>query len=171
MKNKIVKKITLGILGFDIELTNVPMIEFRGEDIPNINYNKLEKAVLLKLCYKEYPLTGNEVRFIRKYFNLTTTEFGKKFGYTHTAVLKWENQGDEITRMVPTAEFCLRLYVLEHLQEGSKDLEELYKGMKEIEIGIPKWADHLKKTIKYKHVPMTVNVAMFKNFSSIKKCD
>lgn len=49
-------------LGFPIHLTNFPMIEIRGEFTLDIDFNKLQKAVLLHLSHKKTPLTGNEVK-------------------------------------------------------------------------------------------------------------
>src|SRR5262245_6155245 len=112
MKHKIKKSYIFEGLGFPVHLTNVRMIEIRGEFVLDIDFNKLQKAVLLHLCHKKTPLTGNEVKFIREYFSYTTTAFGHLFGYSHSAVLKWENQEDLIARIIPTAELCLRLYIL-----------------------------------------------------------
>ena len=94
MKTKIEKTYMFEGLGFPVHLTNVPMVEMRGEFILDIDFNKLQKAVLLHLCHKKTPLTGNEIKFIREYFSFTTIVFGYLFGYSHNAVLKWENQGE-----------------------------------------------------------------------------
>ena len=127
------------------------MVEIRGELAPDINYNKLQKAVLLHLCHKKMPLTGNEIKFIKKYFSLTTKEFGYIFAYTHSAVLKWENQGNHIARMVPTAEFYLRVYVLEYIQKEKSDLKALYN-----EIHIPQLAEYLKKLEYDDYDPLSI---------------
>lgn len=152
MKHKIEKSYTYEGLGFPVHLTNVPMVEVRGEFILDIDFNKLQKAVLLHLCHKKTPLTGNEVKFIRKYFSLTTTAFGHLFGYSHSAILKWENQNDGIARIVPTTEIYLRLYILEFLRKGTRDFKELYD-----EIRIPQLAEYLKKSKKYIYIPLSIN--------------
>ena len=82
MKNKIQKSYTYMGLGFPVYLTHVPMIQIRGEFTLDIDFNKLQSAVLLHLSYKKVPLTGNEVKFIRKFFSLTTTAFGRLFGHS-----------------------------------------------------------------------------------------
>ena len=152
MKHKIEKKYRFEGLGFPIVLTNVPMIEMRGEFILDIDFNKLQKAVLMHLCHKKIPLTGNEVKFIREYFSFTTTAFGQLFGYSHSAVLKWENQGDLIARIAPTAELCLRLYILEFLQKKAADFKHLYD-----EIRIPILAEYLKRSKVHAYVPISIN--------------
>lgn len=153
MKTKIAKSFTYLGLGFPVQLSHVSMVEVRGEYTPHINYNKLQKTVLLHLSFKKTPLTGNEIRFIRKYFTLTTTEFGELFGNTHSAVLKWEAHADDIARMVPTTEFYLRLHILEYLHRGPKDFKDLYH-----EINIPELAEYQKKPNLCKHVPLSINV-------------
>jgi len=152
MKHKIEKSHTYKGLGFPIHLTNVPMIKVRGEFILDIDYNKLQKAVLLHLCHKKTPLTGNEVKFIRKYFSLTTTAFSRLFGYSHSAILKWENQEDDIARIAPATEIYLRLYILEFLQKGASDFKDLYD-----EIRIPQLAEYLKRTQEYTYTPLSIN--------------
>jgi DNA-binding transcriptional regulator YiaG len=60
-----------------------------GEWFLDINLSKLQNILRL-LVHKTISLTGEEIRFIRKYFEKTTTEFGLIFGATYAAVLKWE---------------------------------------------------------------------------------
>ncbi len=152
MKNKIQKSYTFEGLGFPIHLTNVPMVEVRGEYILDIDFNKLQKAALLHLCHKKKPLTGNEVKFIRIYLSLNTSAFGSLFGYSHSAILKWENQGDDIARIAPTAEVYLRLYILKFLQRDALDFKELYN-----EIRIPELAKYLKPSRDYAYSPICIN--------------
>lgn len=152
MKKKIEKSYTYEGLGFPVLLINVPMIKIRGEFILDIDYNKLQKAVLLHLTHKKLPLTGNEIQFIRKYFALNTTAFGHLFGYSHSAVLKWENQGDAFARIAPTAEIYLRLYILDFLQKDALDFKELYT-----EVRIPELAKYLKHSQEHVYTPMSIN--------------
>lgn len=110
-------------LGFPIKLVNVPMKQIFGEWALDINLGKLQRDILHLLVYKIQPITGSELRFIRKYFELTTTAFGKAFGVTHAAVLKWESgQG----RVPPTTELCIRLFVLDKLRAKNEEFGRLY---------------------------------------------
>ncbi len=52
-----------------------------------------------------YPLSGAEIGFIMDYLRMSTRDFSKLLGVTHTAVLKWEK---EETQMNPGTEVCLR---------------------------------------------------------------
>lgn len=152
MKNKIETSYTYEGLGFPVHLTSVPMVQIRGEFILDIDFNKLQKAVLLHLCHKKTPLTGNEIKFIRKFFSLTTTAFGNLFGYSHSAILKWENQEDDIARITPTTEIYLRFSILEHLQKGAIDFKDLYE-----EIRIPQLAKYLNKQKHLPYTPFSIN--------------
>lgn len=71
-------------LGFPIKLINVPMKKMLGEWVMDINYNALQLVVLKALVSKRAPLTKEELKFIRKFFEMTTTDFGKVLGVTHS---------------------------------------------------------------------------------------
>lgn len=110
-------------LGFPIRLINAPVRELFGETILDINLGKFQRDILKAMIYKKQSLTGLEVKFIRKYFEMTTTIFGKAFGVTHAAVLKWES---EQSRLPPTTELCIRLFILDKLQAKNDEFGKLY---------------------------------------------
>ena len=120
MKKNIVKKFLYEGFGFPILLLNVPIREIRGVEVPDINYNVLQKIVLEELTRKPAPLTGDEVRFIRQYFELTLVEFAKRFGVTHPAVLKWEKSKNKIAKIIPSTELYIRLFILESLKANNE---------------------------------------------------
>lgn len=126
MAKKAIKKYVYEGLGFPVVLKNVPTVEVRGEIVPHINFNALQKTVLLYLCYKHSPLTGNEVRFIRHYLEMTLAAFGSKFACSHAAVLKWEKFGNNFAKIEPTTDICIRLFVLNHLHRKGNDFKKLY---------------------------------------------
>lgn len=111
--------------GFPVVLLNVPMIKVRGKWIPDIDYNMVEKSVLLDLCHKPFKLTGNEIRFIRLYFEMTLQAFAKRFGVQHPTVVKWENFNDRATNMSLGTEKDIRLFVIKELM-GQKSIGALY---------------------------------------------
>ncbi len=110
-------------LGIPVKLVNVPMKKAAGEWCIDIDMNKLMLAVLQEIIHKPTALTGNEIRYIRTYLEMTKTEFGKTFGVSHVAVLKWE---DEQNKISPSLELCVRLYVLKHLDAKDREFRELY---------------------------------------------
>ncbi len=110
-------------LGFPIRLINVPMKKIFGEWVLDINLELFQKAVLHMLACKPAHLSGSELRFVIDYLKMSTREFAHLFGVTHAAVLKWEN---EKSRMNPSTEVCLRLYMLNHLKVADKEFRRLY---------------------------------------------
>lgn len=110
-------------LGFPIRLVNVPMKKSLGEWVIDIDFNTFQLAVLNLLARKLTPLSGGEIRFIIDYLDMSTREFAKIFGASHSAVLKWEN---EESKMNPNTEVCIRLYLLNYLKATDKEFRKLY---------------------------------------------
>ena len=113
-------------LGFPIRLVNVPMRKVFGEWALDINFNNLQIAALNLLARKPTPLTGSELRFIIDYLEMSTRDFAKLFGVTHAAVLKWEKAE---SKMNPSTEVYLRLYLLNYLKVTDKEFRRLYLKM------------------------------------------
>lgn len=129
MQTKIAKELIDTGFGFPVKLSHVPLIEVRGEWVPKLDYNKLAKNVLLVLSRLTRPLTGHEVRFVRQHFNLTTTQFGAKFGLSHVAVLNWEKKGDKATAMQWSTEKDLRLFIQTQFSDNPADVGKLYGAL------------------------------------------
>jgi DNA-binding transcriptional regulator YiaG len=110
-------------LGFPIRLVNVPMKKIFGNWVLDINLEHFQKTVLHMLARKPTSLSGGELRFIIDYLKKSTREFAQLFGVTHAAVLKWENQK---SKMNPSTEVCLRLYIFNHLKVADKEFRRLY---------------------------------------------
>ena len=94
--------------GFPVLLVDVPVRTLRGHQIVDINANVLQDTVLAMLVKKRGPLTGAEVRFIRLALEMTLANFGQLVGVSHAAVIKWEAQGEEPTKMGYGTEFHLQ---------------------------------------------------------------
>lgn len=126
-KQKIEKEIIYDGLGFPIVLRNVPMIELRGVWSPDIDLNILQKVVLLALAHHPANLTGNQIRFIRTWLGLTQSEFGKLFGLTHPAIVKWEKSKNNASKMNITTQRDLRLWLLDQLLTRDEDFRKAFK--------------------------------------------
>lgn len=120
MKKQITERFEYDGLGFPIVLLNVSMRTIRGEEVPDIDYNVLQRVVMENLSHKPVPLSGNEIRFIRQYLRMTLVEFAKHFGVTHAAVIKWEKTGNNLAKITPSTELYIRLYILEHMKVNNK---------------------------------------------------
>ena len=126
MKDRKKKTFVFEGLGFPIKLINAPMKKVLGDWYIDINMNKLMLVVLEALAHKLVALTGDELGFIRSYLEMTTTEFGKTFGVSHVAVLKWESGANKVS---PPLELCIRLYILDHLHAKDAEFRALYKEL------------------------------------------
>lgn len=122
MTNKKLETFTYEGLGFPIELVNAPMKKVYGEWILDINLGKLQKEALNLLIHQPIPLQAGELRFIRKYFEMTTTAFGEVFGVSHVAVLKWENG----QLPAPAMDMYIRMFVMDRLKATNSQFGKLY---------------------------------------------
>ena len=124
-------------LGFPVVILNAPMIKVRGQWALHINYNDYQEAVLELLAFKPTRLTGSEIQFIRKHFEMTVRDFGKRFSIKHPAVIKWEKQRDKATRMSWSTEKDIRLFILDERDRKASELAKLYHSL-ESEAAEPK---------------------------------
>lgn len=147
MNKKITKTFIFEGLGFPIVLINAPWKKILGEWVLDINFKKLQHFVLKSLIHKLIPLSGSELRFIRKFLEMTTTDFGKLFGVSHAAVIKWENDKSQVNL---GTEVCIRLYVLDHLCTRDNEFRKFYHQM-----SIENLIKHKKKD---KVIPLEINV-------------
>lgn len=130
-------------LGFPIELIDTPMKKVFGEWVIDIDMNALQAFVFKGLIHKPYPLTGKEIRFMRKFLEMSTTEFGENLGVTHATIVKWEKEQAKVS---PMQETYIRMFLFESLKD-----QELISVFKEIR---PKM---LAETKNEKHPPFPVD--------------
>jgi hypothetical protein len=122
MTEKKIETFTYNDLGFPIQLIDVPMRKILGEWVLDINLNILQLEVLKMLIHQATPLQAGELRFIRKYFEMTTTAFGEVFGVSHAAVLKWENG----QLPAPPMDVYIRMYVMDRLKAKNAEFGKLF---------------------------------------------
>jgi DNA-binding transcriptional regulator YiaG len=127
MEKKKVKRYVYEGLGFPIVLVNITLVKKRNVWTPAIDYNKLQKEVLLALSHKPLSLTGNEIHFIRASLEMTLEKFGKQFGVTHAAVLNWEKGKDKSAKINPTTELYIRLFILEKLNISNQIFRDTFR--------------------------------------------
>lgn len=123
-KTKIVQNYRYIGLGFPIRIINAPMVKLYGKWALDVNMRKLQDVIAHALIFKSCRMTKDEIKFIRKFLGKSMEEFGKLFGVSHVAVLKWEN-GEN--RLPPPSEFYLRLTLLNHFKEKPHQFKVLYE--------------------------------------------
>lgn len=106
-------------LGFRVLLLNPPMLKLPdGSKIPSPNMKKLQAAAFKALAKKQSKLTGDEVRFIRKYLHKTQVDFAKWLNMSnHSVVSQWEAHEDHISGMDYNTEVLLRLQMEVHISK------------------------------------------------------
>ncbi|MCE5319002.1 MAG: hypothetical protein LLG04_16770 [Parachlamydia sp.] len=132
MERKIKKKHIDYSCGFPVVLLNVPLVKVHDSWIPDINYDALAQTVLLSLAKKNKTLTGNEIRFIRYYFDLNVRDFAHRFGVKHPSVVKWEGKKDLRADITWGIEKDIRLFILDKLCRSHKEFRESYQFLEEI---------------------------------------
>ena len=126
-KQKIEKEFIYQGLGFPVVLKNVPMVQLHGVWTPDLDYNTLQKVVLVALAHHPADLTGNQIHFIRVWLGLTQIQFGKLLGVTHPAVVKWEKTKNKPSKISLSTQRELRLYLLDHLLSKDEDFRKAFK--------------------------------------------
>jgi DNA-binding transcriptional regulator YiaG len=125
MKNKKTKTFIYEDLGFPVKLIDCPMKKIFGVWVIDIDMNAFQRFVLQELIYQPYRLTGGQFRFMRKYMEISTTDFGEKLGVSHAAIVKWE-KGQ--THPSPAQEVYIRMFLLEFLQQ--EEVQKIYDEVK-----------------------------------------
>ena len=111
-------------LGFPVQIINCPMKKILEEWVIDINLNALQLWVFNELIHKQSPLTGKEMKFMRKFMHLTTESFGKRVGVSHAAVVKWEK---EQAKLSPVQEIYIRMVFLELLK--NMEINAIFKDI------------------------------------------
>jgi hypothetical protein len=130
MDKKVQKRYVDHSLGFPVILLNAPLIKVRGQWALHLNYNDYQVAVLQNLARKPTRLTGNEIHFIRTYFEMTIRDFAEQVSVKHPAVIKWESKADTPTQMAWSTEKDIRLFVLDEIAQKASELRDLYRSLK-----------------------------------------
>lgn len=128
MKKNTVKEFEYDGLGFPIVLLNVPLVEIRGVQVPDIDYNQFQKNVLHVLSHQLFPLTGNQIRFIRQFMEMTFSEFASKIGVTHACVINWEKAKNSSAKIQPSTEVCIRLLIMDALHVKANEFRDTFRN-------------------------------------------
>ena len=131
METKKLKKWIDHGFGFPVVFENVTMVKVRGEWSPKIDYKVAAKEIVGALATKDGLLTGNEVKFIRQYFEMTLQGFAERFCVSHPGVIKWEDRGNKPTSMSWGTEKDIRMFIVSKVSRDSKRLAKLYTQLEE----------------------------------------
>ena len=111
-----------GIVLEDILVYLCPRCGEREVEVPNTL--KLHHEIAMALARKAERLGPKEIRFLRKYLGLSSTEFANKVGVDKATVSRWERV-EEPTSMGGQTERLRRVLVMSERPVESYSLDEL----------------------------------------------
>ena len=95
--------------GFPVILLNVPVKVEYGDEIPDINFKRMQEQLFQALLLKPSSLSGAEVKFLRHHLELTQDQFAKILKVERSLISKWEGKDLKVTGMSSHIEIFLRL--------------------------------------------------------------
>ncbi len=152
MKKKVLKNYNYEGLGFPIKLQNVTMYLIDGQWSPKIDVRKIADNAIKELPSQKERLTGNQIKFIRTYLEMSLRDFASKVvKESHTAVAKWEKFENKATNMDVNIEMMLRLYIDEQVSVKTKKQQqqffETYLALREMSFSLNEPAPLLMKAV------------------------
>jgi len=102
-------------LGFPIYLENVDAYKFDGDIHPIIDIRTISDWAIRFLIVKNEMLTGDHIRFIRKYFSFTVMEFAKEIKVPEETIEGWELCGDFPTNISTVMNMKIQNYIFDRL--------------------------------------------------------
>lgn len=110
------------IAGFPIIIVNPKYRIVHGDKTLDINHNEIFRRIFVALLVKPGPFTGNEIKFLRRYLDMTQTEFSKRFLMKddHARISLWENRKDEPTGMEVIVEAGIRMHMATTIETINK---------------------------------------------------
>lgn len=102
--------------------------------IPDVN--DLMRAIAWHIATQRFRLTGEDVRFLRKYLRMTGVEFAELLGADKSTLSKWENSADTVgtanERLIRSVALALGEGLKERSEEGIRTFtwitEEYHRG-------------------------------------------
>lgn len=96
-----------------------------GEELPELpNINGLHRALASKLIRKQSPLTGEEIKFLRKSMDMKGSDLALDLGVHPVTVSRWENNAEVVG---PQSDRLIRAFYLFY-NERSQQAELLDAG-------------------------------------------
>lgn len=111
------KTILFNHLGFPIKLIDWPHIVVDGDQVPNVDYRKLEDIIFQLLPIKLTKLNGAEIKFIRRHLGMTQKRFAKwlEDETDESTISKWENADLKPSGMPNSMERSIRMQLISYI--------------------------------------------------------
>jgi len=123
-----------GVILMGVELIECDACQNVDPIIPDVN--DLMRALAWHLTTQKYRLSGEDVRFLRKYLKMSGVEFARILGVDKSTLSKWENDEDPIgtanERLIRSLVLTLGDGLKERSEEGVRSFtwitEEYHHG-------------------------------------------
>lgn len=106
--------------GFDVLLKNVKIKMIDGEEYPAINLNELKNIIAKNLLSSKHRLTGNQLKFVRTYLQLSLDNISEKIHIPSSTLRSWENKGSEFTGFSLEQEKAFRIFAVNYIFDQEK---------------------------------------------------
>ena len=120
--------------GLDVRLVGIQLIKCKkcGQTDPIIpNLADLMRVIALAVVEKPWKLCGKEIKYLRKYMQMTAHQFAGHMGVDHTTVSKWENDkidlGDTSDRLIRALAVTLGEGLVESREDIMKKFPDIDK--------------------------------------------
>lgn len=119
------KPIKYEAFGFPILLHGVKFKTEGRHKYPDIPHQQLAKVLFIAVLKKPAPLTGAELKFLRKYLDLNQSGFSKLIGVkNHVNIVQWEAKNQGPTLMKQQSELLASIkIVMEHAKREIRFIE------------------------------------------------
>lgn len=115
MEKKIMKEYIFEGFGFPVVLHNVQIDNFEGEEYPELDYKELEFKTVQSLIASPRALTGNQLKFLRKFMKRSLRDIASDIEVSHAQIKNWEDRAKDSTGMGADVERRFKNFVLTYL--------------------------------------------------------
>lgn len=116
--------------GFPILLRGVKYKTEGKHKYPEIPHQQVAKALFIAVLKKPAPLTGAELKFLRKYLDLNQTAFAKLIGSpNHVNIVQWEAKDQGPTLMQQQSELLARIKIVMEYAKREIRFAEYYRDL------------------------------------------
>lgn len=110
--------------GFPVIFESLPAIKLRGEIVPDVDFNSFTKPLVEFICSEQkVPLSGNQVKFIRHFFDMSLRDFAQFVNVKHQSVMRWESKKQAAAKIDVNTEIVMRLIILKKLKSTNESIQ------------------------------------------------
>ncbi len=132
------KESGLNVVLQGIEIEKCEACKSESPIIPRMN--DLMRTIALAVIAKPYALTGEDVRYLRKYLGMTGDALSRLIHIDRTTLSKWENNDDRIGQqsdlLIRSVAIGLGPGLCEKMEKLMRDFERIKKTRKKVSVSV-----------------------------------